>query len=166
MNSTIPKSLQVAAKVMLVGDEGIKFQVYKDTKNFWTIGVGRYIGENLADLRLSYNTVMQMLDEDVDKHYREACTIFGQEWFDSQAIGRQLAILTLVFTMGRDTLLSFHQTVPAIRREKWAEAALLLRRSKWAADVDPLKREGIGRDDRICYMLETGEIHADYKINI
>jgi len=166
MTITLPQAVFDAAKSMLIADEDIKFVPYRDSKRLWTIGVGRLIGDNLTDLKLSFPIVMQMLQEDIEKHYKEACMIFGREWLEAQLVGRQLAILTLVFTLGRTRLSAFHQTVPAIRRGQWDEAAELLKLTKWASDVDPLHREGEGRDDRICYMLRTGEIHADYKVNI
>lgn len=153
-----------AVKIFLY-DEGKSNSPYRDTKGYWTIGVGHFIGDTIEALKLSDNTILSMLREDIKIAYEETISIFGTQFLGSINAPRKMAILTLVFTLGRAKLLTFHQTVPAIKEKRWADAAGLLLKTKWAEDVDPKKYPGKGRDDRIAFMLLTGEFHEDYKIS-
>lgn len=155
--------LAKAAKVLEV-DEGRSRTVYKDSKGFWTIGVGRLIGISLESLTVSDHIVDEMLKEDILSHWSEACDIFGNEWLCSQEDARQVAIFSLVFNLGAVKLSTFIHTVPAIKGERWEEAANLLLKTKWAKDVDPKQITGKGRDDRIAFMLREGKFPDEYRI--
>lgn len=153
---------------VLIVDEGKKHQPYKDSRGFWTIGVGHFIGKNLESLELSERIVMMMLEEDIAKATNIVIRIFGLSTWDSWGAARRDAVTCLVFSMGegdeRRGFLSFRNTIRAIREGKWEEAASNLLDSKWAKDVDPKQREGKGRDDRLAYMLRTGCYHEEYRI--
>lgn len=147
---------------ILIKDEGLKSRPYRDSRNFWTIGVGHYIGPNLEDMKLPLTTVMNLLENDICTHWTDAIEIFGRDFLEKLPVARQAAILSLVFSLGKNGLLKFKETLPAILAEDWQRAEELLLKSKWARDVDPAQREGEGRDDRIAFMLRNGEIHEDY----
>lgn len=153
---------------ILIADEGKKYSPYKDTKGYWTIGVGRFIGKNLESLVLSERIVMMMLEEDIAKATNIVIRIFGLAVWDSWAGARRDAITSLVFNMGEGNeekgFLSFRNTIRAIRENKWEEAARNVLNSKWSKDVDPKQRVNKGRDDRLAYMLRTGCYHEEYNI--
>jgi len=161
----IPTSLLPHITEILIKDEGLRESPYQDTRGYWTIGVGHFIGSDLRQLRLETNLCLQILEKDIAKHWHEACEIFGEEWLLNQQPGRQAAILSLVFNLGAAKLKTFTQTLPAIKAENWDRAAGLLRGTKWARDVDPKQRQNEGRDDRIAEMLRSGDFHAYYDLD-
>ncbi len=150
----------------LVIDEGKHNKPYKDPKGYWTIGVGYFIGKELKDLHLSDGVVDLMLEEKIDGACASAVKIFGEEYFYSLSEARQNAIINLIFNMGEGNLekgfRSFTETIPLMKKGLWHVAAINLSKSLWARDVDPRQRPDQGRDDRIVYMIETGEYHPEY----
>jgi len=157
-------SVQQKTIQVLEQDEGKKNRPYRDTKGLWTIGVGRLIGQSLEQITLSDKIIEEMLAEDLAAKYKDAVRLFGEDWLEEQTEARQTAIISLMFSLGIAKLSAFTQTVPAIKKEKWDSAAELLLKTKWAHDVDPKKRTGAGRDDRIAYMLRTGEYPPEYDL--
>lgn len=151
------------AKKMLLHDEGLKLVPYKCTGGHWTIGVGHKLKDPPApDLRWTLNQALGVLGDDIETHWEEVRIVFGIAFLKSISTGRKLALLALMYTLGPKTLRTFKQTLPAIKEGRWGDAAAHLLQTKWAKDVDPHQREGLGRDDRIAQMLKTGEIHPDY----
>lgn len=146
-------------------DEGKRNTPYKDSKNFWTIGVGFFIGEKLENLKLSDAVIDLMLEEKLEKACSDAVKVFGEQ-FESFTDARKNAIVNLIFNMGLGNqdrgFLSFVQTIPYIKQGLWHLAARNLSKSLWALDVDPLRRKNQGRDDRIVHMIESGEYHPEY----
>lgn len=150
----------------LVIDEGKHNKPYKDSKGFWTIGIGYFIGEDLKDLHLSDAVVYLMAEEKIENACKSAVKIFTEEYFYSLSEARQNAIINLIFNMGEGNLekgfRSFTETIPLMKKGLWHLAAINLSKSLWARDVDPRQRPNQGRDDRIVYMIETGEYHPEY----
>ena len=136
---------------------------YKDIYDNWTIGIGHLIGKNLESLRLSNAIVDALFREDLAKSIALARLILGSDFFNGLCLPRQIAFVSLAFTMGRG-LLSFDETIRLARSGDWEGVAAHVMSSKWARDVDPKQRKGRGRDDRIAYMFEKGEFHPDYGV--
>jgi len=154
------------ARKVLVYDEGLRLEPYKDSKGLWTIGIGRLIGARLEDLKLTRDEAYALLECSIESHWKEAEALFGKEFLEALEPARQVAILSLVYNLGAHKLKTqFVQTVPAIRKQDWKEVSRLLSLSKWARDVDPKQRPGLGRDDRITYMFRTGEFPREYGID-
>lgn len=148
----------------LPGREGMP---YRDSKGYWTIGIGHFIGNSLEDLKLPPEVIDELFSQDLARCIREASLVLGKDVFFSQTDARKIAILTLFFTMGATEITqNFGQTMDAIKRGDWDNVAERARGWKWAKDVDPRQRPGEGRDDRIIYMFKTGEFHPDYKVKV
>lgn len=145
-------------------DENNILHPYKDHLGNWTIGIGHLIGHKLEDLKITDRVSKLIFRKDLLEALDDAYFIFGEEFFKKLEIGRKAAILTLCFGLGRAKLLTFHHTVPAIKNEDWEAASNYILSTKWASDVDPKKRHGIGRDDRVAYMLRTGLLHPEYNL--
>lgn len=152
-----------AAKRVLRFDEGFQASPYRDTVGLWTIGVGHMIGDDLSKLKLSDSAIEALLESDIEIHLTFIRHIFGTEFFDSLTVARQVALLSLGFNMGMN-LLKFKHTIELIKDRNWETAAYNLGMSKWAHDVDPRQRKGVGRDDRVIEMLRTGIFPLDYGI--
>lgn len=149
-------------------DEGFEPQPYTDTLGNWTIGIGYFIGKDLRSLKISYRVALEMLREKVEESVQIALRIFGKERYESWLPARRDAILCLIFNMGEgnDTkgFRSFKKMIRAILSNDWNTAANELRSSAWSTQVDPKRRPDKGRDDRLVFMLRTGEYHEEYKI--
>lgn len=163
MNKIPRVTLSFASQVLTL-DEGFKNKPYLDTKAFWTIGIGHLIGTELKEFELSHEIILRLFEEDMERHYNEAIILFGEDYLLSLEPARQVAILSLVFSLGRIKLSGFIHTLPALKEKNWELATKLLLQTKWAHDVDPKQVSGQGRDDRIAFMLLTGKFHEDYKI--
>ena len=134
---------------VLIADEGMRLRPYLDTKGLWTYGVGRLIGKNLIELKISERIARAMLEEDIEQAASDACEILGQPTWDAMNDARKVAAISLLFTLGATKFSQFHQTIAAMRKQDWNAAADHVLDSKWARDVDPRIRPGEGRDDRI-----------------
>ena len=137
---------------------------YKDMKGSWTIGIGHFIGERLEDMRLSPEMIDALFVEDLAIAIREARFVVGNTFFDNLPVPRQIALVSMLFTLGRNKFLKFEPTIEAMKQHNWEEVANRILASKWARDVDPKQRYNEGRDDRIAYMFKTGEFHPQYGI--
>jgi lysozyme len=144
-------------------DEGRHYEPYLDSKGYWTIGVGYLIGKDLQDLKLSWNVVEAMLKETIEIAVEDCEQVLGDD-FKQANEARQLALVSMMFNLGRERFSGFRRMIAAIKAGDWGKAAFEATNSKWARDVDPKQREGLGRDDRLAYMLKTGEVHSYYKL--
>lgn len=145
-------------------DEGSKDRPYKDSNNFWTIGKGHYIGTSLTDFKLPEAAIDILFQIDLAQAIRDARFAVGNLFFDTIPPARQMALVTLTFTLGRNKFLLFEETIDLMKKSDWDAVANHILKSKWSKDVDPHQSPGEGRDDRIAYMFRTGKFHPDYKI--
>jgi lysozyme len=145
-------------------DEGVRSQPYRDSKGLWTVGVGRLIGAQITDLKLSENEIDYFLINDIEKHWKEAVDIFGAQFLSEITPARQIAILSMLFTLGKSKFLKFENTISAIKSRDWERAAQGILKSKWARDVDPRQQNNAGRDNRVADMLRSGQFPEFYKI--
>lgn len=151
-------------KQVLRMDEGVHNKPYKDTKNLWTWGVGRLIGATLDNIHISDTIVDIMLEEDIKTAVADACVIIGEDNWNKLGEARQVALISLLFTLGRTKFNKFRNTIDAIKKEDWNRASEGVLDSKWAIDVDPKQRAGVGRDDRVAYMLKLNKFPKDYDV--
>ncbi len=158
-------ALLESSRKVLINDEGYRETPYLDTKGNYTIGVGYLIGKSMTELRLTRPTIMFMLTEQVEICIKELIEIFGSDDFYSWEMPRQIALVSMIYTLGKRKFLGFENMISAIKMEDWHDASDHALDSKWASDVDPRNRVGLGRDDRIAFMLREGEFHEDYQIN-
>lgn len=156
-------AFQKVARQALMKDEGLKFRPYPDTKGNWTIGVGHYIGPKLENQTWDFDDAMYFLDKDVLAHIEDLHVAIGEELFESLPRPRQLALLSLSFTMKRGSLLTFEDMIAAVKSGNWDQAAREVLDSKWSHDVDPKQTDG-GRDNRVAFMLKTARYHPDYDL--
>lgn len=156
-------SFEKAARTILIEDEGLRYNPYRDTKGNWTIGVGHYIGPVLEKLVLDLDTCMFMLMKDIGNKVDDLHNLYGEEFYESLPRPRQLALLSWAFTMSRrsqETFVNFNRFVKA---GDWDNAAREVLDSKWASDVDP-RHTDHGRDNRIAFMIKTGKFHEAYDL--
>ncbi len=131
-------------RLELVRDEGLKLQPYKDTVGKLTIGIGR----NLSDKGISEEEAYHLLENDID----EVLASLDKKlpWWRELDSVRQRVLANMAFNMGIATLLTFKQTLKAIKEKRWVDAADGMAQSKWANQVGK-------RAARLIRMMETGQ---------
>lgn len=156
-------SFEKAARSVLTVDEGIRYCPYKDTKGNWTIGVGHFIGPILEKFTLDFETIMFILMKDIGNKVDFLHAIFGEEFYESLPRARQLALLSVAFSMSPEAFEGFREMIAAIKKLDWDSAARELLDSDWQHDVNPRHKEA-GRDIRLAFMLKTGNYHSAYDL--
>lgn len=130
-------------------DEGVRYSPYLDTLRVQTVGVGH----NLVARPL--NATYPLSDDQVDAILADdlAVVFAGLNsrlpWWRSLNDVRQRVLVNMAFNMGIAGLLSFKNTLAAIKRGDYDTAADGMLASKWAAQVGP-------RAERLATMMREG----------
>lgn len=115
-----------------IREEGYRKKSYKDTKGYWTIGVGHFLGaeRKWEGLVWAPEQIMTTLERDISNAEQDARQMFPQwERFDE---GMKLAMTDMVFNMGINSFRGFKNTIRMIHNGKFKEAAANAALSKWA----------------------------------
>lgn len=137
---------------MLKYDEGIKYKAYKDTKGNITVGIGfnmdnpaakgvwlkTDINESFTSVyvgtsALSTNSITALLNTCIDSCRQDLETIFPDFLSYSNLV--QLALINLMFNMGKSTFSTFLKFIGFIRIQSFAEAAIDLSTTLWAKEL-------------------------------
>jgi len=111
-------------------DEGYRSKPYKDTTGHLTIGYGRNLEKGLTKKTAEY-----LLCEDIQEAVDETIILFGEKRFSSWESHQKVAVVNMMFNLGRPKLSKFHSTIKAIKRGDWNKAAEHARNSLWAEQV-------------------------------
>jgi lysozyme len=127
----------------LIRDEGLRLKPYVDTVGKTTIGVGR----NLTDVGISRDEAEALLEHDIIR------TLSGLNgalpwWTDLDPV-RQRVLINMAFNLGIKGLLTFQNTLRAVREGRWQDAHDGMLASKWARQVGD-------RAKRLAEMMLTG----------
>ena len=126
----------------LIRDEGLRLMPYTDTVGKLTIGIGR----NLTDKGISNEEARMLLDSDIKEHLKLLDD--NLEWWRTMSENRQRVLANLAFNMG-SKLLTFTNTLAAMKRGDYEAAADGMAQSKWATQVGP-------RATRLVQMMREG----------
>lgn len=116
-------------------DEGVRYEPYFDTEGIETVGVGH----NLKASPIS--ATYPLTDEQVDSILaRDLISVFmaldkNIGWWRTLSYARQRVMVNMCFNLGIAGLLKFKNTLAAIERGNYAEAAEQMLKSKWAEQV-------------------------------
>ncbi len=130
-------------KSILIRHESLKLSPYRCSAGKLTIGVGR----NLEDKGISFEEADFMLENDIQDSLKALREIFVD--FETFSENRQIALVDMIFNLGRAGFEKFTKTIGLIRIGNWKRASLEALDSKWAEQV---KTRGI----EIAYMLKEG----------
>lgn len=133
---------------MLKLHEGLRLQPYTDTVGKITIGYGR----NLSDRGITRDEAEQMLAHDITTHLAELVTVLP--WVRALDPVRQAVLADMAFNMGVPTLLTFKNTLAAVKAGNYEGAAANILDSKYADQVG-------GRALRLARMLRHGTVPAE-----
>lgn len=148
-----PEQIQQARRVLL-REEGVRLQPYKDHLGNWTIGVGRYMGPDLEKFTITESTANQMLIEDMMIAFTALERIYGRERVQKMTTPRIVALLSMAFQMGEAGLLKFTKMNQAVRDGDWEKAREYGAESVWAKQQTPK------RADRTLRLLTENNFEA------
>jgi lysozyme len=124
--------------LQLCKHEGVKYVVYKDTKNLNTVGIGHLlIGDEAAKYPLGCTVSKEQVQTWFDSDIRTAIADakFLVKNFDKLSDVRQRAIVDLCYNLGRTRLSAFKNFLTAMNMEVFTSAALSLVNSQWYTQV-------------------------------
>jgi len=134
--------------------EGLRLKPYKDSKGFWTIGIGDLIHTNTMSFHeaesLMRNGITESRAIERCKHKIQvseiaARRIVGPEVYDQLSDVRQEVLTEMVYQMGATGLQRFVNTLNYIRCGKHDMAAYEMLDSKWHREDSPGRAETLSR---------------------
>jgi len=136
-------------------DEGVRYVPYEDTIGISTVGVGHNLRAAPLPAGWSYpltdEQVNALLSQDLQNVYHDLDR--DLPWWTQLCNVRQRVICNLCFNMGINGLLTFHNTLAAVRQGRYEDAKAGMLASKWATQVGE-------RATRLSDMMEQGENYA------
>lgn len=129
-------------------DEGFRLKAYKDSRGFFTIGVGHYLGDKPQPAEITVEKAEEWFAEDFEEAVTDTKRVVP--FFDALDGARKGALVNMCFNMGASKLSEFHGTLQALDEGDWMQAALRVMNSRYARQVK-------GRANRIAYRFRTGE---------
>lgn len=124
-------------------DEGLKLRPYRCTMNKWTIGYGH----NLDGKPIRKEAAELILQHDIEDAVEDLRRLVPN--LDDLSPNRQVALVSMSFQLGGDTLKQFVNTLDHVRAGRFADAAKGMMRSRWAQQTP-------GRVKRLARMMEEG----------
>jgi lysozyme len=124
--------------------EGKKNKPYKDTVGKLTIGIGRNLddrGITEEEIVFLFGTDVALVEKELDKNLK---------WWRDMSEVRQRVLVDMCFNLGITKLLTFKNTLEAMRTKRYEDAASGMLNSLWAKQVK-------GRAVRLANMMRTGE---------
>lgn len=141
----------------LIKEEGLSLEPYRDSKGYWTIGVG-----HLIDIRkggsipvwvqyfpITEDQAMRILNDDI--HLFEWLVMYEFPWFVDLDPVRKVVLISMCFQLGLKGLKSFKKTLHFVERGCYDTASREMLRSKWAAQTPE-------RAYRLSDAMQTGEL--------
>lgn len=134
-------------KTRIIEHEGIEESAYQDSKDYWTIGIGRMIDERRGG-KLSHEEMIYLLNNDIANAEKDLSPF---AWYTIQNEVRRGVLIELVISMGIGRLRGFVNMIAALTEMDYKKAGEELIDSKWA-------REDVShaRSSDVRHRLENG----------
>jgi len=134
-----------AIKHQLVLHEGKRERPYRDTVGKLTVGVGR----NISDVPFSDDEIDLMLENDIHRA-QDGLDRIAPWWRDLDTV-RQRVLIDMCFNLGEACLSKFVNTLRAVEKGRYEDAARGMENSKWYRQVG-------NRAKRLVAMMRTGQL--------
>jgi lysozyme len=125
-------------------DEGVRLNLYQDTRGKWTIGVGR----NLSDVGISMAEANTLLSNDILAASNALERAFP--WTTALDSVRFFVLVNMTFNMGIGALAGFKDFLNKVQQGDFRAAAGAMLDSAWAREVGP-------RAQRLSIQMEGGQ---------
>jgi len=143
----MPEAFGELTSRLLARDEGFRSSVYSDSLGYWTIGIGR-----LVDARkgggITRREAEYLLANDVERVCKELDA--NIPWWKALDTPRRVVLVSMVFQLGMKGVLTFRNTLTAVREGRYEDAANGMLASRWATQT-PL------RVTRLAAVMATGD---------
>jgi len=130
------------AATQLRRDEGCIPTPYRDSRGYWTVGIGRRLNRPFSQAAIEL-----LFREDLQTAYATAERVAG---YHDMTEPRQAVLVNMAFNLGGAGLRTFEQMLGAIARRDYARAAAEIRDSLLASQVG-------ARAERLARQMESGE---------
>ena len=132
---SLSEELKNTIKTDLMKHEGIRFEVYLDTENLPTGGIGHLITDDSYSVgeEIPANVVDKWFEEDFEEAVTDCCAIFLN--FTSHPENVQRVLVNMAFNLGRPRLSKFKNMVSAVNEGNYNKAADEMIDSKWYRQV-------------------------------
>lgn len=130
--------------------EGLRLKPYKDSKGYWTIGIGDLIDTKQMSFReaihlwnngITESAAIERAKHNIMRAAVNARLVLGPEFYDQLTDIRQEVLTEMVFQMGATGFGKFKKTIAFIRAGKHATAAMEMLDSKWHREDSPGRAE-------------------------
>ena len=135
----LPQHLIEIVKEDLVRHEGYVTEIYLDSENLPTFGIGHLVTENDMEFTWPVGTpvtderILQVFHDDCNVAYSDACTLVLN--FAGQSVDAQRVIVNMAFNLGRNRLGKFKKFLSAVNEGNYDKAADEMIDSKWYRQV-------------------------------
>ncbi len=143
---------EIAAS-MLIFDEGIRTEPYRDSSGHLTIGVGHKIEGN----EISLSAVHEILKADIQIAEKIARRLIGNLFFEELSLPRKLALINLAFNLGEGGLAKFKETLSHFKAKDYDAAAKQLLKNRYARQVGK-------RAERVAKLISEDTLPDEYLI--
>ena len=139
----------------LVRHEGYVAEIYLDTEQLPTFGIGHLVTEDDMEHGWPVGTpvtderILDVFHKDCDVAYKDACALVLN--FAGQAPDAQRVLVNMAFNLGRNRLSKFKKMLKAVNEGKYLVAANEMIDSKWYSQVGNRSKElvDIMKDARV-----------------
>jgi lysozyme len=125
-------------KAELTRDEGKRLTSYRDSRGFWTIGIGHLLGEQQRMLTITEEECDALFQADLNEAYNvahalapEVFAISNYEFRDK----KERVLVNMAFNLGYAGLAKFKKFLAAVEVARWDDAADEMMDSLWAKQV-------------------------------
>lgn len=131
-----------ALKERLKTEEGVRLIPYRDSRGFWTAGVGHNLEahcsrpeltEIIRKKSITQNQAEQWLEDDIHDALTSCRECF--DFFEGLSDNRQSVLVDFMFNLGRAKVCAFHRMIESLQDEDYATAATEMLNSRWAEQV-------------------------------
>ena len=129
----------------LVRHEGYITEIYLDSENLPTFGIGHLVTESDMEHTWPVGTaitderILQVFNDDCKAAYSDACVVFLN--LASHPEDVQRVCINMAFNLGRTRLLKFKKMISAVNEGNYAKAAEEMTDSKWYRQVKRRSKE-------------------------
>lgn len=129
----------------LVRHEGYVAEIYLDSENLPTFGIGHLVTEDDMEYTWPVGTpvtderILQVFHDDCDIAYSDACALVLN--FAGQTVNAQRVLVNMSFNLGRSRLGQFKKFLKAVNEGDYQKAADEMINSKWYHQVGNRSKE-------------------------
>jgi lysozyme len=145
--SNISLELQQKLFKQLKSHEGLRLSKYKDSKGYWTIGIGHCIDNRItsdpadqfylmSDTPIDENTAINLFWKDLDQVLNQLDRYIY--WWKFLPEIQKRILIDMTFNLGIGNLLHFHKFLMALYDGDNSLAAAEMKDSDWFRDLDKL----------------------------